>query len=150
LEKKERKIATNRKASFDYVLSDRFVAGMSLRGTEVKSLRNGAVSFGDAFCILNNGEVILKSLNISTYDQANIYNHEPLRDRKLLLKKQEIKKLDRKTREKGFTMVPTRLFFSDRGFAKCEFALAKGKKTFDKRDSLKDKDMGKQLKKMDY
>ena len=150
MEGKEKNIAVNRKASYDYELVERYTAGMQLTGTEVKSLRNGNVSFGDAFCYLHHGEVILKSLNISTYKQGNIHNHEPMRDRKLLLKKQEIKKLDRKVREKGLTMVPTRLFFSARGFAKCEFALAKGKKTYDKRESIKDKDMGKQLKRMDY
>ncbi len=146
----EKTIARNKKASFEFEFLETFTAGLSLTGTEVKSLRAGNLNFGDAFCTIDRGEVNLRSLQISTYEQGNIYNHEPRRTRKLLLKKQEIKKLEKKVKEKGLTVVPTRVFFSERGFAKIDIALAKGKKIYDKRESIKQKDLGKQLKKIDY
>lgn len=146
----EKNIASNRKASYEYEFIEKFTAGLSLTGTEVKSLRDGTVSFGDAFCTVDKGQMNLRSLNISQYKQGNIYNHEPLRVRKMLLKKQEIRKIDKKTKEKGFTVIPTRLFFSERGLVKVEIALARGKKTFDKRESIKQKDLSKQLKRNDY
>lgn len=143
-------IAKNRKAKYNYELLDKYLAGISLQGTEVKSLRDGAMNFGDAFCMIDGGEVWLKSLHISEYKQGNIHNHDPLRDRKLLLKKQEIQKLDKKIKEKGYSLVPTKLLFSNKGLCKVEIALAKGKKLYDKRESIKQKDLSKQLKKIDY
>lgn len=146
----QKNIANNRKASYNYELVDKIVVGVELTGTEVKSLRNGNVNFGDAFCQIHQDEMFVKSLSIPVYDKGNIHNHEPLRSRKLLLRKAEIKKLDRKVKEKGLTLIPTRLYFSERGWVKIEVATAKGKKTFDKRESIKQKDLSKQMKKIDY
>ena len=147
---KEITISSNRKASYEYEFVEKFIAGLSLTGTEVKSLRNGNVNFGDAFCTMDKGQMKLRNLNISVYKEGNIYNHEPLRVRSLLLRKLELKKIDRKVKEKGLTLVPTRLFFSERGFAKIEIALAKGKKSYDKRESIKQKDLKQQIKKDEY
>ena len=146
----QKNITNNRKASYNYELVDRIVAGVELMGTEVKSLRSGNVTFGDSFCVIHNGEISVKSLHIPVYDKGNIHNHEPLRSRKLLMRKAEIKKLDKKVKEKGFTLIPTKLYFSKRGWVKIEIATARGKKTFDKRDSIKQKDLSKQMKKLDY
>ena len=142
-------IAKNRKASHDYEFNEFFTAGMQLQGTEVKSLRDGKMSFGDAFCLINNEELFVKNLHISEYMQGNIYNHHPTRERKLLMKKREIIRLGKKMKEKGFTLVPTKIFFSESGYAKLEIALAKGKKAFDKRESLKQKDAKKQIRHLD-
>lgn len=147
---KEINIATNRKASYEYEFVEKYTAGISLTGTEVKSLRAGNVNFGDAFCTMDQGQMHLRNLNISAYKEGNIFNHEPQRVRTLLLKKIELKKIERKVKEKGLTLVPVRLFFSERGFAKVDVALARGKKSFDKRESIKQKDLAKQLKKADY
>ncbi len=131
----------NKKARFEYAFLEEFTAGMVLTGTEIKSIRLGMVSMSDAYCLINNGEIFLKNFNISPYEKGTHYNHEPLRDRKLLLTKREIKKLTNKLTDKGLTIIPTRLFISDSGHAKIEIALAKGKKLFDKRDSIKEKDI---------
>jgi SsrA-binding protein len=146
----EKTIAKNKRASYEYEFVEKYTAGMSLTGTEVKSLRAGNVNFGDSFCTIDKGQMNLRSMQISPYKQGNIYNHEPLRVRKLLLKKQEIRKIEKRVKEKGLTIVPVRLFFSERGFAKLEIAVAKGKKVYDKRESIKQKDLKKQLKKIDY
>lgn len=130
-----------RKAKFEYHLLQSFEAGMMLKGTEVKSLRKGDANLSDAYCHFVNGELILKSLFIAEYAHGNINNHEPRRDRKLLLKKSELKKIERKTTEKGMSIVPYRIFFSNRGLAKIELYLAQGKKSFDKRTSIKEKDI---------
>lgn len=143
-------VARNKKASFDFEFIETFTAGISLLGTEVKSLRDGKMSFGDAFCYIENGELFLKSLHISEYKQGNIHNHEPLRIRKLLMKKKEIEKLQKKTEEKGLTIIPIKIFFNEKGLAKCDLALARGKKSYDKRDSLKEKDAKKQIKNISY
>ena len=130
----------NRKAKYEYQFLQTFEAGMMLKGTEVKSLRNGEGNLNDAYCMVINGEVFIKSMYIAEYAYGNINNHETRRDRKLLLKKSEIKKLDKKIKEKGFTLVPYKIFFSDRGYIKIEIHLAQGKKSYDKRDSIKQKD----------
>jgi SsrA-binding protein len=135
----------NRQAGFEYELLDRYVAGMVLMGTEIKSIREGKVNLQDGYCYMNNGEFFVKGINITPYAQGTHYNHEATRERKLLLKKSEIKKLEGKVEEKGLTLVPTRLFINDRGLAKLEFALAKGKKIHDKRDSIKERDAKREL-----
>jgi len=136
----------NKKASFEFEFLEEFVAGIVLFGSEVKSIRNGAASFTDAYCYINNNEIFLKSLHISEYKNASYNQHEPKRDRKLLLTKKEIKKLKEKTQEKGLTIVPTKLFVNDRGLIKVGIALAKGKKLFDKRQTLKRKDDERRMK----
>ncbi|WP_319589634.1 SsrA-binding protein SmpB [uncultured Draconibacterium sp.] len=130
----------NRKASFNYELIERFVAGMKLVGTEIKSIRNGKVNLTDSYCTLINGEMYVINLHIAEYEMGTINNHIAKRDRKLLLNKKEIEKLDKKVKESGLTIVPTKLFVNDRGLAKLEIALARGKKTYDKRETLKSKD----------
>jgi SsrA-binding protein len=127
----------NKKAFFEFELLDRFSAGIVLSGTEIKSVRLGNVNMNDAWCYFSKGELFVKNLNISPYEKGTHYNHEPLRPRKLLLKKRELAKLQSKIKEKGLTIVPTRVFLSDRGLAKIEVSLAKGKKLHDKRDTIK-------------
>jgi SsrA-binding protein len=135
----------NKKASFDYEFLEKHIAGLALQGTEIKSIREGKVTLQDGYCYFNRGEAFAKGINISTYSQGTHYNHEPLRERKLLLKRTEIKKLEAKVEEKGLTLVPIRIFINDRGLAKLEIALARGKKTHDKRESIKDKDIRREL-----
>lgn len=135
----------NKKASFDYEFLEKHIAGLALHGTEIKSIREGKVNLQDGYCYFNRGEAFAKGINISTYSQGTHYNHEPLRERKLLLKRTEIKKLEAKVEEKGLTLVPIRLFINERGLAKLEIALARGKKTHDKRESIKDKDIRREL-----
>jgi len=135
----------NRKASYEYHILERFEAGMQLYGTEVKSLRGGNANLSDAYCVVRQDEVYALSIYIAEYEGGNQFNHETRRERKLLLKKQEIRKIDRKLREKGYTLVPLRIFFSDRGLAKLEIGLAQGKKAYDKRDSIKQKDLKRDL-----
>ena len=115
-------------------------------GTEIKAIREGKASLVDSFCYLRNGEVFVRNLNISIYTEGNLYNHEPTRERKLLLNKQELTKLQKKLLDKGLTLIPTLLFTSDSGYAKLEIAVAKGKKMFDKRDDMKAKDIDRDLK----
>lgn len=136
----------NRRASFDYSLLEKFTAGIVLLGTEIKAIREGKASLVDSFCYFRNGELYVKNLNVSIYTEGNLYNHEPTRERKLLLNKQEINKLQKKLLDKGLTVIPTLLFTSDSGYAKLEIALAKGKKLFDKRDDMKAKDIDRDLK----
>lgn len=123
---------------------------MQLMGTEIKSIREGKVTISEAYCYFNKGELFIKQMNISPYAQGTHYNHEQTRERKLLLNKQELKKLFGKTEEKGMSIVPTRLFINDRGFAKLEIALAKGKKVHDKRDSIKERDVKRDLQRMKF
>ncbi|WP_319499402.1 SsrA-binding protein SmpB [uncultured Draconibacterium sp.] len=130
----------NRKASFNYELVERFVAGIKLVGTEIKSIRNGKVNLTDAYCTLIRGEMYVINLHIAEYELGTVNNHIAKRDRKLLLNKKEIEKLDKKVKESGLTIIPTKLFVNDRGLAKLEIALARGKKTYDKRETLKSKD----------
>jgi SsrA-binding protein len=140
----------NRQASYEYELLDKYVAGMVLTGTEIKSIREGKVNLQDGYCYINNGEMFSKGINITPYAQGTHYNHDATRERKLLLKRSEIKKLEGKVEEKGLTLVPTRLFINDRGLAKLEFALAKGKKVHDKRDSIKEKDIKRELSRIKF
>ncbi len=130
----------NRRARFDYELLDTFVAGMVLQGTEIKSIRQGKASLQEAYCIVVNGELFIKSMHINTYLQGSYNNHETLRERKLLLSKRELRKIEKEAKVTGISIVPTRLFISDRGYAKVEIALARGKKSHDKRDSIKKRD----------
>ena len=135
----------NRKVSFEYEIIECFVAGMQLLGTEIKSIRNGKANLNEAFCVIIDEELFIKGMHISPYEYGTHTNHEAKADRKLLLKKKEIAKWDTKTKEKGLTIVPLRLFVTDKGFAKVEIALAKGKKTHDKRESLKQKDSNREI-----
>jgi SsrA-binding protein len=140
----------NRQAGHSYELLDKYIAGMVLKGTEIKSIKEGKVNLQDGYCYFNNGEVFVKGINITPYAQGTYYNHEPGRERKLLLKKSEIKKLEAKVEEKGLTLVPLRLFINERGFAKLEIALARGKKLYDKRQSMKEKDARRELDRMKF
>ncbi len=130
----------NKKASFEYHLLEKFIAGMVLTGTEIKSIRNGKASIKEAYCTFEQGELFIRNMHISEYDYGTYNNHDPKRDRKLLLTARELKKLQGKTAEKGLTIVPTLLFINEKGLAKLEVALAKGKKLFDKRQDIKKKD----------
>lgn len=136
---KYQRIAENRKARHDYHIEETMEAGIALQGTEVKSLRLGRVNLRDSYARVENGEVFLYGMHISPYEQGNRFNHDPLRVRKLLLHKREIRRLIGKTREEGYTLVPTRLYFKN-GKAKVELALAKGKKLYDKREAIAKRD----------
>lgn len=140
----------NRRAGFEYELIDKYVAGMQLMGTEIKSIREGKATLADAYCYFNNEELWVKQMHITPYTQGTHYNHDQTRERKLLLNKQELKKLLSKTEEKGMSIIPTRLFINDRGFAKLEIALARGKKLHDKRDSIKERDVKRDLQRMKF
>ncbi len=140
----------NKQAGFEYELLDKYVAGIVLRGTEIKSIREGKVSLQDGYCYLNNGELFAKGININVYAQGTHYNHEATRERKLLLKREEIRRLEGKVEEKGLTLIPTRLFINERGYAKVEIALARGKKLHDKRDSIKEKDIKRELSRVKF
>jgi SsrA-binding protein len=135
----------NRQAGFEYELLDKYVAGMVLTGTEIKSIREGKANLQDGYCYMNNDELFVKGINITPYAQGTHYNHEGTRERKLLLKRSELHKLEGKIEEKGLTLIPTRLFINDRGLAKLEIAVAKGKKTHDKRDSIKERDAKREM-----
>lgn len=135
----------NKKATFNYELIDKLVAGIVLKGTEIKSIRNGKANLNEAFCTVINEELFIKGMHISPYEYGTHENHEAKADRKLLLKKKEITKWDAKTKEKGLAIVPLRLFLTAKGLAKVEIALAKGKKTHDKRESLKQKDSNREI-----
>jgi SsrA-binding protein len=135
----------NKKAAFEYHFIETYTAGIMLTGTEVKSIREGKASFSDSYCIMQNGEVWVKNLHISEYKQGSYNNHEPKRQRKLLLNKKEIHKIESKLKEKGTTVIPVQLYFNERGFAKLDIAVAKGKKLFDKRESIKEKDVRRQM-----
>ena len=136
----------NRQAYHEYFIDTKYEAGMVLLGTEVKSLREGRVSFNDSYCLVHKGEIWLKSLHIAEYSHGNTNNHDPLRDRKLLLEKREIRKIESKLKEKGYTIVPLRIFFNEKSLAKIEIGLAKGKKLHDKRESIKQKDIDREMK----
>jgi SsrA-binding protein len=136
----------NRSAYHDYFIEEKYDAGMVLAGTEVKSIREGKVSFADSFCIFQNGELWVKSMHIAEYRFGTTNNHIAVHDRKLLLNKKELRKLENKIKEKGYTIVPLRIFFNDKGFAKLEIGLGKGKKLYDKRDTLKSRDAEREMK----
>jgi len=131
----------NRRATFEFSLLMELTAGIQLTGTEIKSVRAGKANITDAFCVIVNGELVVRNMYIEEYAQGNIYNHEPKRDRKLLINRTELNKLIGKLKDKGLTIVPLKMYLSESGYAKLEIALAKGKKMYDKRESLKDKDV---------
>lgn len=135
--KNKQKEFVNRKAKFEYEFLESVEAGIQLLGTEIKSIREGHVNMRDAYCAFQKGELILRSLYIGEYKQGNQFNHEERRPRKLLLKRQELTKWEKKVKEKGYTIVPYRLFLNERGFAKVEVVLVQGKKVYDKRDAIK-------------
>jgi SsrA-binding protein len=130
----------NRKVNFEYELIERFVAGIKLAGTEIKSIRGGKVNLTESYCQFYGGELFVKNMHISEYDFGTCNNHEARRDRKLLLNRKELTKLEKKVKEAGLTIVCVKLFVNERGLAKLEIALARGKKTYDKRETLKQKD----------
>ena len=136
----------NRQAYFEYFFDDKYVAGIMLTGTEVKSLREGKASFNDSYCIFQKGELWIKSFHISEYSHGTVNNHDPIRERKLLLNKRELKKLEAKIKEKGYTIIPLRLFFNEKNLAKLEIGLGKGKKLHDKRETIKQRDTERELK----
>ena len=131
----------NKRAGFEYELLDRYTAGIVLYGTEIKSLRMGKGRIAESFCQFKDGELFVINMNIDQYDHATYFNHAARRERKLLLTRTELRRMDRSVKEKGLTVVPLRLFINDRGLAKMEIALARGKKLYDKRESIKDKDV---------
>jgi len=135
----------NKKASFEYHFLEQYTAGIVLTGTEIKSVREGRINITDAFCLFLNHELWVKNMHIPEYKFGTHYNHEPKRARKLLLNKREMVKLETKLKEKGLTIVVTRLFLTDKGLAKLDIALAKGKKLYDKREDLKQKDAKREL-----
>ncbi len=131
----------NRKAIFEYQILDNFVAGISLLGTEIKSIRNNKATISDSYCLFIDNELFVRNLHISEYMNGGQTNHRPKRDRKLLLNRQELNKMQTKVAEKGNSIIPTRLYINQKGIAKLEIALAKGKKIHDKRESIKEKDL---------
>lgn len=136
----------NRRAHYDYEILEKFEAGIKLMGTEIKSIRAGEATINEAYCYINKKlELFIKGMHIAEYTQGSHYNHDPLRERKLLLHKRELQKLWNKTREKGFTIIPLKVFINERGFAKVEIALARGKKSFDKRETIKAKDVKREM-----
>lgn len=138
----------NKKASFEFLLLQTFTAGIVLTGTEVKAIREGKASLSEAYGILTNGELWLKNMHISEFKQGSYNNHEPKRLRKLLLNKLELRKIESRLKEKGTTIVPVQLYFNERGFAKVDVAVARGKKMFDKREDLKKKDQEREIRKV--
>ena len=137
-------LAQNRKASHDYIILDTIEAGMVLTGTEIKSVRKAKINLKDGYASIRNGEVFLQNVHISPFEQGNIFNHDPLRTRKLLLHKKQIKYLSEETKTTGVTLVPLRVYLKN-GVAKVLIGLAKGKKSYDKRDALKQKDMKREI-----
>jgi SsrA-binding protein len=140
----------NKKASFQFEFIETFVCGMVLKGTEIKSIREGKVSLTEAFCVFLRGELYVRQMHIAPYTMAASYNHVAVRDRKLLLSKKELEKLETKSDEKGLTIIPVRIFINDRGLAKMEIALGRGKKLHDKRHDLKEKDAKRELQRMAF
>lgn len=150
LEIKEKVKIKNRKASHEFEFIEKFVAGISLKGSEIKSIRMQKVSLQDAFCVFIGDELIIRSMHIAPYEMGGYNNHEAKADRKLLLNRKELSKIDRKVKETGFTVIPTQLFINDRGLAKVEIALSRGKKLYDKRNDMKEKDQKRELSRMKY
>lgn len=138
-------VIVNRKAEHEFFLLDRFQAGIVLTGTEVKSIRRGKAQLTDAYCFFQGGELWVRNLHISPYDQGSVYNHEPRRNRKLLLTARELRKLRNRMEEKGMTIVPTKIYFNERNFCKLEIALSRGRKSYDKRDRIKERDVKRDL-----
>ncbi len=141
-------VIRNKKASHDYEFLEKFIAGIRLTGTEIKSLRLGKATLADSYCFFSNGELFIKGMHISEYWWGNLNNHDPLRERKLLLTKRELKKIERKVKETGLTIIVIKVFINDRGLAKAEIAISKGKKEYDKRETLKRRDSDRELDRM--
>jgi SsrA-binding protein len=137
----------NRSAYFEYHVDDKYTAGVMLTGTEIKSVREGKASFNDAYCYFTSaGELYIKSFNIAEYSHGTYANHDPMRERKLLLQKKELRKMHNKIKERGYTIIPLRLFINEKGLAKIEIGLAKGKKLYDKRESIRQRETERELK----
>lgn len=135
----------NKKASHDYEFLDKYIAGIKLTGTEIKSIRAGKATLADSYCFFSDGELFIKGMHISEYWWGNLNNHDPLRERKLLLKARELKKIERRVKETGLTIIVIKVFINERGLAKAEIAVSKGKKEYDKRETLKRKDSEREL-----
>ncbi len=138
----------NKKAHFEFHILDTYVAGIRLLGTEIKSIRQNKANINDSFCSFLDDGLYIRNMHIAEYSHGSFYNHEAKRDRQLLLNKKELKKLRIKSEERGFTIIPLRMFVNDRGFAKVEIALAQGKKDFDKRETIKERDSKRELDRM--
>jgi SsrA-binding protein len=136
----------NRSAYHEYFFDNKYVAGIMLTGTEVKSLRAGKASFNDSYCIIHKGEMWLKSLHIAEYSHGTVNNHDPVRDRKLLLQKREINKIEAKLKEQGYTLIPLLIFYNEKNLVKVEIGLGKGKKLHDKRETIKKRDVEREMK----
>ena len=143
--KERSKEIINRKAKYQFQFLQEYEAGIQLLGTEIKSIREGNANLKDAYCLFKKGELLIKNLFISEYKYGNVHNHETRRDRKLLLKRSELKKLEKKVKERGYTIIPYRIYLSERGLAKVEIVLAQGKKSFDKRQTIKERDNKREL-----
>jgi SsrA-binding protein len=141
-------VIRNKKASHDYEFLEKFIAGIKLTGTEIKSIRLGKATIPDSYCLFENGELYLRGMHISEYWWGNLNNHDPIRDRKLLLTARELRKIERKVKETGLTIIVIKIFINDRGLAKAEIAISKGKKEYDKRETLKRKDAGREMDRM--
>ena len=140
-----RTVAVNKHVGHDYTILEKFETGLALQGSEVKAIREGRISLKESYAEVKNGEVFLVKCHISPYEAANIFNHEPLRDRKLLLHRREIKRLAGKTQERGLTLIPTRVLISDRGKIKLELALVRGKREYEKREAMKKRDTDREI-----
>jgi SsrA-binding protein len=138
----------NRRASFEYAFLEKFIAGIQLRGSEIKALRLGKANISDAYCVIEKSELWVRNMQIEEYAQASYNNHKPKRDRKLLLNKSELKKIESKLSDKGIAVVPITLFINEKGLAKLEIALAKGKKVHDKREDIKKRDIQREIGRM--
>jgi len=138
-------VIKNKKASHDYEFLEKYIAGIKLTGTEIKSIRLGKAALADSYCFFREGELFLKGMHISEYWWGNLNNHDPLRERKLLLNKRELRKIERKVKETGNTIIVIKVFINDRGLAKAEIAISRGKKEYDKRETLKRRDSDREL-----
>ena len=140
-------IVTNKKAAYDYFILSKYEAGIVLQGSEIKSIRNHAVNLKDSYVVIKNQEVFILNMHIAEYSHGNLFNHDPFRTRKLLLHKKEILKKQLKIKQEGFTLIPTKLYFNEKGKVKVEIALAKGKKLYDKRETIKQREQKRELQK---
>lgn len=138
-------VIKNKKASHDYEFLDKYIAGIKLTGTEIKSLRLGKAAMADSYCLFRDGELFIRGMHIAEYWWGNLNNHDPLRERKLLLTRRELKKIERKVKETGLTIIAIKVFINEKGLAKAEIAVSRGKKEYDKRETLKRKDHDREL-----
>jgi SsrA-binding protein len=141
-------VIKNKKASHDYEFIEKYIAGIILSGTEIKSIRLGKATLADSYCFFNNGELFIKGMHIAEYWWGNLNNHDPLRERKLLLTSRELRKIERKIKESGLTIIVIKVFINNRGLAKAEIAISRGKKEYDKRETLKRKDASREMDRM--